>query len=305
MRKLTISTRFVFVFALFFTFSIAAFSQIKTNSAPARWEYYSGKDKKVSFLLPRLPVAVNESNYCRGEESIAYGSYTDGAAYVVRITSKIDVPKFCAEKKEFDKTNFENRISFLKNTPLALKERETAKSNEMILEGDRQIYKLINDSKNDRWFELLVVGADEKKKEVQDFLGSLKTGKKTSGIEIGSGAVRTLGDEYTAKIPDSPETQQPENTSKISGTQGVRIVLKPRANYTDMARRNETQGKVVLRVTFTANGGIGAISVVAGLPDGLTEQAIAAAQRLLFIPAQRNGARYSVTKPVEYTFSIY
>jgi len=81
--------------------------------------------------------------------------------------------------------------------------------------------------------------------------------------------------------------------------------LKPRAHYTDWARKGQTQGKVVLRVTFMANGGIGAISVVSGLENGLTEQAIAAAKRLLFIPASRNGVRYSVVKPVEYTFTIY
>ena len=85
----------------------------------------------------------------------------------------------------------------------------------------------------------------------------------------------------------------------------VQVLSKPRAIYTDAARLNFTEGKVVLRVTFSANGQIGAISVITGLSDGLTEQAIAAARGIKFEPARRDGVPYSVTKPVEYTFTIY
>ncbi len=88
-------------------------------------------------------------------------------------------------------------------------------------------------------------------------------------------------------------------------TVGVKIIAKPRANYTDAARQNQVQGKVVLRVTFSANGSIGAISVISGLGNGLTEQAIAAARGIKFEPAQKAGQAVSVTKPVEYTFTIY
>ena len=165
---------------------------------------------------------------------------------------------------------------------------------------------------------MFVVGDVENNKVVKDFLSSLKTEKKITGIEIGNGASRVLGDETVKEnIDKSTRLGQGDGSGNPNGiltpqvpidkstTFGVRIVLKPRAYYTDQARKNQTQGKVVLRVTFSANGGIGAISVVSGLSDGLTEQAIQAAQKILFIPAQRNSVRYSVTKPVEYTFTIY
>lgn len=99
----------------------------------------------------------------------------------------------------------------------------------------------------------------------------------------------------TVKVPPKP----------VGPTEGVKILSKPRANYTDAARQNQVQGKVVLRVTFSANGSIGAISVISGLGNGLTEQAIAAARGIRFEPAKRSGQPYSVTKPVEYTFTIY
>ena len=71
------------------------------------------------------------------------------------------------------------------------------------------------------------------------------------------------------------------------------------------ARRAGKQGTVILRVTFLANGSIGGISAVKGLPNGLTEQAIAAARRISFEPAKINGSPQSVTKQIEYSFSIY
>ena len=36
-------------------------------------------------------------------------------------------------------------------------------------------------------------------------------------------------------------------------TQAVKILAKPRANYTGLARQNAVQGKVVLKVTFLAS----------------------------------------------------
>ena len=51
-----------------------------------------------------------------------------------------------------------------------------------------------------------------------------------------------------------------------------------------------------------ANGGIGSISPVKTLPFGLTEQAIFAARKIMFLPARSKGVKISVTKTVQYTF---
>ncbi len=85
----------------------------------------------------------------------------------------------------------------------------------------------------------------------------------------------------------------------------MKINSKPRPGYTDAARQNNIQGTVILRVTFLGSGQIGSVSVVKGLPNGLSEQAIAAAKRISFEPAKTNGVGQTVTKQVEYTFSIY
>jgi TonB family protein len=85
----------------------------------------------------------------------------------------------------------------------------------------------------------------------------------------------------------------------------VRISSKPSPKYTDTARKNGTEGIVRLRVTFLASGEIGAVTPVSGLPNGLTEQAIAAARNLKFEPATRNGVPIDTIKLIEYSFTLY
>ncbi len=92
---------------------------------------------------------------------------------------------------------------------------------------------------------------------------------------------------------------------KVGVTSPVKILAKQQAKYTDPARQNNVQGTVTLRVTFTANGTIGSIAPVSGLPYGLTEQAIAAARQIRFEPAKKNGVPYTTSKTVSFTFTIY
>jgi TonB family protein len=102
-----------------------------------------------------------------------------------------------------------------------------------------------------------------------------------------------------------PEGEKDIPKVKTGVSQALKIISKPRASYTDAAREKLIQGKVVLRVTFTANGEIGAIAIVQGLAGGLTEQAVAAARAIKFEPARVNGSAVSVTKVIEYTFAIF
>jgi TonB family protein len=83
------------------------------------------------------------------------------------------------------------------------------------------------------------------------------------------------------------------------------ILYKEKAKYTEEARQNKVQGTVVLTAVFTAEGRITGIKVVRGLPDGLTEKAIEAAQKIRFQPATKNGAAISVRANLEFTFNLY
>jgi TonB family protein len=82
-------------------------------------------------------------------------------------------------------------------------------------------------------------------------------------------------------------------------------LYKEKAKCTKEARRNHVQGSVMLSAIFTADGQIVEIRVVRGLPDGLTERAIEAAQRMRFQPATRNGVPVNVRANLEFTFALY
>ena len=124
-----------------------------------------------------------------------------------------------------------------------------------------------------------------------------------SGNGRGNGIGDGIGDGRGRRVPPPPPKPTPR--PPVGPTKAIQILSKPRATYTDAARTNNVQGKVLVRVTFLANGRIGSVSAVKGLPYGLTERALAAARRIRFKPAMRNGQPYPVTKRIQYSFTIY
>jgi TonB family protein len=83
------------------------------------------------------------------------------------------------------------------------------------------------------------------------------------------------------------------------------LVSKPEPGFTEAARKNNVTGTVRLRMLLAANGSVSNISVVKGLPDGLTEKAIAAAHQIRFTPAQKDGRNVNQWVVIEYNFNIY
>lgn len=88
-------------------------------------------------------------------------------------------------------------------------------------------------------------------------------------------------------------------------TRKAQLLNKPEPGFTEEARKNNVTGTVKLRLVLGAGGSVSNISVVKGLPDGLTERAIAAARRIQFVPAQKDGRNVSQWVTIEYNFNIY
>jgi len=53
------------------------------------------------------------------------------------------------------------------------------------------------------------------------------------------------------------------------------------------------------------SGSVTNISTIRGLPDGLTERAIAAAKIIKFTPAMKDGHPVSMWMQLEYNFNLY
>lgn len=86
-------------------------------------------------------------------------------------------------------------------------------------------------------------------------------------------------------------------------TKKVLIKEQPRPAYTAEALRERVAGRVVIEAYFGRNGKVSRPRVVEGLPHGLSEQAVEAARRIRFEPAEVKGERVTVLRRVEYVFS--
>ena len=122
-------------------------------------------------------------------------------------------------------------------------------------------------------------------------LSARKTSEWTSRAQF----LRALGSDATGMEVFSGK----EVTTK------VRILSKPEPTYTEEARGNRVNGRVVLVALFGPDGRVHAVRIIRGLPDGLTRSAIEATQRIKFVPATKDGRPVSQWLEVEYGFHIY
>jgi TonB family protein len=104
-----------------------------------------------------------------------------------------------------------------------------------------------------------------------------------------------------------PAVQVPGPIEEV-GKNGVSkpvITYKEKAQYTEEARRKKIQGMVRLGAIFTADGRLVVEKVVRGLPAGLTQRAITAAQTTRFHPATKAGKPVNARAFMEFHFALY
>jgi TonB family protein len=84
------------------------------------------------------------------------------------------------------------------------------------------------------------------------------------------------------------------------------ILNRPRPNYTEQARRNATEGTIVVKVLLARDGVVRKAGIVVGLPDGLNARAIDAISTLEFTPARNaDGAPIDSWVTVAVNFTIH
>lgn len=87
-------------------------------------------------------------------------------------------------------------------------------------------------------------------------------------------------------------------------TTSVEITYKPNPAYTEEARNLKLEGEVLLEVEFLASGQLHVNRVVRGMGHGLDETAMAAANKMRFKPAMRNGQAMDSTAIVHVVFQL-
>jgi len=126
------------------------------------------------------------------------------------------------------------------------------------------------------------------------------TGVATAPKSSGSGQVQTGGFGAEQVVHSAPKVVTPE----VGPTIPVEITFKPIPVYTAEARGLKIEGEVTLEMSFGANGNLTVNRVVSGLGHGLDEAAVAAAQKIRFKPALRNGQPVDSVALVHVKFQL-
>lgn len=307
-------------------FSAANFPAQDQNWAPVTWERYVLLDKSASVMFPKLPNVSEAHDECEAQLRWRYDAFAEGVVYQLSVIIGTKPPKirpfWCAGRKTLpvDQAEVDRRLQLIKKDQAVLKDevptRPGITAHRVTQSNATRL--IIADLDNNRIIEMSMVYYDDSKPDLQRFFGSLEF--TASGKEIGTGAKFTLGD------PPAPRSTEFDSASKSSaagapevganlpelkpktlppGTFPFRLLSKPRALYTDAARRKSVNGSVMLKVTLQANGSVGNVTVTKELPYGLTESAIAAARRVVFLPKRVNFEPVTVLVTMEYTFTIY
>jgi|SRR5689334_18381283 len=119
--------------------------------------------------------------------------------------------------------------------------------------------------------------------------------------EPGVGAGRGEGPQFGVGVGSG----QADNSIPTSVDTKPVPLNRPRPHYTESARAKRIQGTVLVRVLVGEDGNVKLIRVVRGLPEGLTEEAIAAARQTKFKPAMKDGKPVPFWLGLELNFNIY
>ena len=135
-----------------------------------------------------------------------------------------------------------------------------------------------------------------------DFGNGIANGGNGDGRSSGhGGGISTGGFGSEQVVHNAPKLGQADSGPP---TNSVEITFKPQPVYTSEARSLKLEGEVLLEVMFGANGTVHVNRVVKGLGHGLDEAAIAAANKMRFKPALRNGQPVDSTAVVHVSFQM-
>lgn len=142
----------------------------------------------------------------------------------------------------------------------------------------------------------------------EKFLSSVRLGEPQNGdVKISSLkalSIYDIGSDDTKQPKPPAPPKKNDRRPKIENPTPLLILLKPPPTYTDAARNEMKSGMIRVRVTFDKSGRVSKIGFLKSLENGLNRNAFFAALRLKFIPPEKDGAVETVTRLVEYNFSI-
>jgi TonB family protein len=134
------------------------------------------------------------------------------------------------------------------------------------------------------------------------FGNGIATPGQGDGRSSGRGSVQSAGFATQEAGPGAPKQPRPVDVGPVATP--VEVTYKPNPVYTQEARQLKLEGEVLLEVMFGANGQLHVNRVVRGMGHGLDEAAVAAATKIRFKPAMRNGQPVDSTAIVHVVFQL-
>jgi TonB family protein len=289
-------------------FSASGFSQqleAQTSStvpsaerAVAEWDRYTVRDRDFSVLLPTAPAMSTYSKakpdpFSKINLRNLIGVYSEGVVYSIKIFERRQsLEDFIEEFGRGSAGEFkrEVKVSGIGGKEYAFHD-DTRKVRTQYFITTRYIYV----------FGALGSVLGNPDKGMPRFFESIVLKPTDGGIAIVDGA----GIPTTEEPPKSAAETEARVFTGREVTRKVIVVSKPEPTYSESGRMNQVTGTVVLRAVFSSSGAVTSLRVRSGLPDGLTERALAAAKQIKFIPAIKDGNFVSTHIQLEYNFNLY
>jgi TonB family protein len=260
------------------------------------WESYRLADGEFSVELPAVPAV---SIYEWDDSQIIFpirdeiGAYAQGVSYGIRIYKrKRPLDEFLRWHKRPPESEFKRELDIggVRGQEYAF-ENNRFKARMQYFITNRSIYV----------FEALGVEMGNREVGIPKFFDSIKFGKQLAGRVMVQGPGEPAAE-------DASSAAQSSSTEVFKGKETSRkviVTMKPEPSYTPEARKAQITGTVLLSAVFSYRGTVENIEVRQSLPEGLTKNAIGAARKIKFIPAEKDGRFVSMYIHLEYNFNLY
>ena len=252
------------------------------------WSRYTVKDEEFSVLLPTLPAMTTTKALRKGDHERQtqrqLETSLDGVLYTIDVYQN---PKPRQSLDEF----IAAMSADLKYDPASERAFTVDGFSGKEYSATNIIVRFVATEK--RLYRFMVRGPGVERPAAKEFLSSIKLGKNTEAVEVSEG----LG------IPVESALVDPVYAGKEVDVK-ARILDSPPPDLSTDAS-NRAAGTVILRVVLAKTGRVENITVIRGLPNGLTEKCIEAAKKIRFKPAMKGGQPVSIWMQLEYALPSF
>lgn len=291
---------FVLIYFAFLQVGIA-YSQTIPQEKFIKWEGLSGKNNEFVIFMPAgyITTAVGESYMERSptkanliKRRINAARYVNGVILLMEYYdgSGKDIYKHLQKKEKLTLEKEEEVNSFQVRHFSAKSEKGYRKT----------IYYFNKES----LYSIKVIAKSENEEIIKGFFESVRLVNQNITV-----APNAPPDAKSTSLPNliEQETSRLDDSLAILSTEADRepiILQSTNPNFSSEMRRGITNVRVKLKVLLSSSGKVTNVEALEINPIFLKEEAVQAAKKIIFIPAEKDGKLVSVYQTVEYKFSL-